>query len=55
MKRIAFILGIIFLILTFVGGIYVITNRGKVNAGYGVIPALWTIICLGYSRGKKQE
>ena len=52
MKRAAFILGIIFLVLTFVGAGYVLMNHGQVNAGYAVIPALWTIICLGFYRNK---
>lgn len=32
------------MILTFVGGGYAIINRGQVNAGYAVIPSLFTII-----------
>lgn len=55
MKRAALILGIISLTLTFIGGIYVIGNRGEVNAGYAVIPSLWTIICFGYYRGGRRE
>lgn len=55
MKKAAFLLGIIFLILTFVGGIYVIVNHGEVSAGYAVIPGLWTVICFGYCRGGKQK
>lgn len=50
MKKIALTAGIIFLILTFIGGAYVLANHGQVNAGYAVIPALWTIICLGFYR-----
>ena len=34
MKKAALILGIIFLVLTFVGGGYVLINHGQVNAGY---------------------
>lgn len=55
MKNVALVLGIVFLVLTFVGGIYVFINRGQVNAGYAVIPALWTIICLGVYRSKKDK
>ncbi len=55
MKKAAFLLGIIFLILTFVGGIYVIANHGQVSAGYAVIPGLWTMICFGYCRGRKHK
>lgn len=55
MKKAAFIMGILFLILTFIGGVYVIINHGEVNAGYAVVPSLWTIICLGYSRKKEKN
>lgn len=53
MKKIALILGIIFLILTFIGSGYVFTNHGQVNAGYAAIPALWAMVCFGYYRCKK--
>ncbi len=54
MKKIALILGIVFLTLTFIGGFYVIDNHGEVNAGYAVIPGLGTMICFGYYKNKKQ-
>ncbi|MCI9185440.1 MAG: hypothetical protein HFG61_11360 [Lachnospiraceae bacterium] len=54
MKKIALILGIVFLTLTFIGGFYVIDNHGEVNAGYAAIPGLWTMICFGYYKNKKQ-
>lgn len=54
MRKVALILGIIFLILTFVGGGYVLINHGQVNAGYAVIPLIWTMICFGYYRKKKE-
>lgn len=50
MKKIALILGIIFLLLTFAGSSYIVINHGQANAGYAVIPALWTMICFGYYR-----
>lgn len=53
MKKVALILGIIFLILTFIGGGYVLMNHGEVNAGYAVIPSFFTIICFGYYQRKK--
>lgn len=53
MKKAVFILGIIFLILTFAGGGYVLINHGQVNAGYAAIPSIWTMICFGYYRKKK--
>ncbi len=54
MSKSAWIMGVLFLILTFVGGGYVIINRGQVNAGYAVIPGLFTIICFEYYRKKKE-
>lgn len=54
MRKVALILGIIFLILTFVGGGYVLVNHGQVNAGYAVIPSIWAMICFGYYRKKKE-
>ena len=53
MKKMALILGIIFLILTFIGGRYVLMNHGQVNAGYAVVPGIWAIICCGYYRRGK--
>ena len=55
MKKAALILGVIFFILTFVGGGYVLVNHGQVNAGYAVIPALWAMICLVYYRKRKND
>ena len=52
MKRIVLILGIVFLVLTFVGGAYVLINHGQVNAGYAVIPGLWCVIFFGVYRSK---
>lgn len=55
MKKAALILGIIFLILTFVGGGYVLINHGQVNAGYAIVPGIWTMICLGFYRSGKRD
>ena len=52
--KIALILGIVFLILTFTGGCYVLANHGQVNAGYAVVPGIWTMICFGYYRSKNR-
>ena len=52
MKMIALILGIVFMILTFIGGGYVIINHGQVNAGYAVIPSIWSVVCFGIYRRK---
>ena len=53
MKKVSLILGIIFLLLTFAGGAYVLVNHGQVNAGYAVVPGLWCMICFGFYRSKK--
>ena len=55
MKKAALISGIIFLVLTFTGGGYVLTNHGQVNAGYAVVPGIWAVICFGYYRSRKQK
>ena len=55
MKKAALILGIIFLVLTFVGGGYVLINHGQVNAGYAVVPGIWTMICFGFYRSGKRD
>ena len=52
MKITALIFGIIFLILTFIGGGYVILSNGQANAGYAVIPALWSVVFFGIYRRK---
>lgn len=52
-QKIALILGIVFLTLTFIGGCYVLDNHGQVNAGYAVVPGIWAIICFGYYRRGK--
>ena len=55
MKKAALILGIIFLVLTFVGGGYVLINHGQVNAGYAVVPGTWAMICFGFYRSEKRD
>lgn len=52
-NKIALILGIVFMTLTFTGGGYVILNHGQVNPGYAVVPGIWTILCFTYYRSKK--
>ena len=46
MKKLIFLLFIVFIVLTFVGAFYVLSNRGMVNAGYAVIPMVLSIACL---------
>ena len=55
MKKAALILGIIFLVLTFVGGGYVLINHGQVNAGYAAVLGIWTVICFGFYRSGKRD
>ena len=45
MIKLLFILSIIFAILTFVGAWFVLASKGNLNAGYAVIPCVWTLIC----------
>ena len=42
-KKIAFVLSIIFAILTFVGAGHVLINDGQVNAGYACVPMVLAI------------
>ena len=55
MKKAALILGTNFLVLTFVGGGYVLINHGEVNAGYAVVPGIWAMICFGFYRSGKRD
>lgn len=55
MKKLLFILGIIFAILTFIGAGYVIANKGTVNAGYAVIPMVWALVCMNGYRWYKNK
>lgn len=43
MKKIMFILSVIFIVLTFAGAIYVLYNDGKAKAGYAVIPMVFAV------------
>ena len=44
----------IFLILTIIGAIFVFTKRVD-NAGYAVIPMLWSLIFAGFMRASQQK
>ena len=44
----------IFLVLTIVGAILVFTKKVN-NAGYAVIPMLWSLIFGGFMRGSKKR
>lgn len=44
LKKILFVLSILFTILTFVGAAYVFLNKGQVSAGYSAVPMLWAVL-----------
>ena len=43
-QKIFRILSFVFCILTFIGVVYVLINKGEVNAGYAIIPSLFSVI-----------
>ena len=53
MKRAALVFSIIFTVLTIVGAGYVLYNGGRVNAGYAVIPMIFTLISIAFFRKSK--
>ena len=53
MKKIALVLSVIFIILTFIGAGYVLYNRGQVNAGYAIIPLVFALACIAFYRNRK--
>lgn len=53
MKKILYILTVLFFILTFCGAAYVLVRKGEVNAGHAVIPMLGMITCLAALRNRK--
>lgn len=52
--RILLILSLIFAVLTFVGGYMVITHKVD-NAGYSVVPMLFTLIFSMFYRNSKRN
>lgn len=38
------LISFIFMILTFLGAIYIFINKGEVNPGFAVIPSLFSVI-----------
>lgn len=54
MKKLLLIFAIVFGIMGFSGAVYVIYTGGEANAGYGIIPMLFCVICAqGYRSLKK--
>ena len=43
-EKIFRVLTLMFMIITFIGAGYVLSNKGQVNAGYAVIPSLFCAI-----------
>lgn len=52
-KKLAFILSIIFIILTFAGAGYILFSGGKVNAGYACVPMVFALLSLSFYRKYK--
>lgn len=52
-KKLALILSVVFIILTFIGAGYVLLNGGKVNAGYSCVPMLFALISISFYRKYK--
>ena len=57
-EKIFRILTFVFMIITFIGAGYVLFNKGRVNAGYAVIPSLFCAIfsqLAVYEKFKKEK
>ena len=52
-KKLALMLSVIFVILTFAGAGYVLFNGGKVNAGYACVPMVFALISMFFYRKYK--
>lgn len=56
MKNFLLILSVFFIVLLFVGIIFVLKSNGTINAGYAVIPMLFALASLvGYRTYKNKE
>ena len=53
MRKLALILSIVFIILTFAGAGYVFFNHGRANAGYAVVPMVFALACFVFYRKMK--
>jgi hypothetical protein len=54
MKKLTFIFGIFFSILTFIGAAYVLYNEGGVSAGYAVVPMMFALACTALYRQRRE-
>lgn len=50
MKKMILLISILFIILTFLGAIYIIYHGGKVSAGYAVIPMIFAVASMSFFR-----
>ena len=56
MKRLMFVLGLIFSVLTLCGAGYVLFTGGEANAGFAVVPLVLALGCISYWRmGNRRE
>ena len=55
MKKLFFPLSTLFAALTLAGAIYVLINKGTVNAGYAVVPMALTLACSGIFTALKNK
>lgn len=54
LKKILFVLSVVFTILTFAGVGYVLLNKGQMSAGYSAVPMLWAVLFITtYNKIKK--
>jgi len=53
MKKLLLVLALIFSVLGFVGAIHVLSSGGEANAGYAVIPLVFSLIFQQAWRAKK--
>lgn len=54
MTKVLLSFSIFFTLLTFLGAAYVLKNAGQVNAGYAVVPMLFSLIFTTAWRNKKK-
>lgn len=56
MKRLMFVLALIFSVLTLCGAGYVLSTEGEANAGFAVVPLVLALGCSSYWRmGNRRE
>lgn len=54
LKKILFVLSILFIVLTFAGAGYVLLHKGQVSAGYAGVPMIWALLfTTTYNKVKK--